>query len=1617
MAYLSAKTGGQLALRKISLSLYGAIQLEDLIIRDKNSDTLLFSHHLLVDLNLPALLNKEVRLNSLEVNKFTGHVSRNTSGFNFDFITNAFTSQHPDSIQAKQEDRKNWQFSIKILHLKDVFLTYHDQLSGTNANLHMGNLVTTIRNMDLSHKKIDIQSIRLDSSFVSLVQNTPLRADTTPGSSPDFDMKVSDVLISQVKTSYKNKIDQSSLEAQIGELRLHVTTMNLVKQQADLSKLLLSGSTLIYTQDTQPVSRPGKKVLTSTKSGANSWQLQLKALDLKNNLLAYTDNSAAPLAEGMDYRHLRLKDLNVNARNITASPEKVDMELTDMNFKERSGFQLLKFKSSIVYDKHHMLLSELDLQTSHSQLKGHLGVNYNSLQYVADSIGKTGVMLQLHHSSLAAADVLFFAADLARNAYFPKNKGEVIVMDGEVAGTVDHLSLKDLNVKIGSGTSAMVNGKLEYVLHPKRLYAQFTSFKITSSKQDILSLLPQTAIPQTLGLPEHFLAEGSFTGYLQNFNAKLKAETSFGNVTLEVIMEPHTLNKPGPYRLTIHTEKLDLGKLLKQPSLGSMTLESTLEGARWDLARWESKIKLEVTEAVLKGYSYKDISLSGVMTSKSFVGTAQANDPNLSFVFNGGVNFDLQHPAATFTLDLKEANLKALNLSKQKLQVSTYITSDIHDHFKNPIGKVDISKLLVIRENKKYMLDSLVIRSEEKDSLFDVSIRSEFLQADMAGDFAVSQLPDALLDQMNEYFKRQPAVPNKSTLLQKFKFTLDLTDPEILRGAMIPGLEKIDPFSIKGSYNSETMSLNVQAFIPQVIYSGVKLDSMKLTISSDRQHLGYQLHLAELSNPSLKFENLSLDGQLKDNGLGFQFSTRKDDSSQVLGIGGSLKSEAMKQYVLHLNQELILNAEAWNVDPSNSLTFTPTGLYANNLAISNGTSTLAVNSPEKSELAPLEVKFTDFDLATFSQLIENNKDLLRGLVNGQVTFEKQQGALAFKSDLRIRNLVFNAVPVGTITLKADNFESREKYALQLQIEGNGNDLLICGSYNTAEKPAAVDLEMNIHHLNLSSIEPFTFGQVTRMSGSMNGKVNLTGSIIKPSLSGELNFKESKFRPRLLNSYLTIHEGQLSFSDNKALMNNLVLYDSLSNKAILSGFADIHDLKAVVMDFQIKTDNFLALNTTWKDNSLYYGRIFLDSDIHLKGTVNAPTVDVKARLNKGSSLTYVKPEELVSKNESKGIVEFIDTLHRDSTAMVRRNDSLKTITTAKGIELYATINFDKTVQLKMMVDPESGDSLFVVGGGSLDFNLDRSGRSTLTGKYNISDGGYHLTISDIVKRDFKIEKGSSITWSGDVLDAYLDLSAIYTIKTSPIDLVQNEVAAMTEAEKNKYRNTLTFLVYLKMTGFISSPEITFDIQLSPDDKGALNGAVNTRLGTLRLDESELNKQVFALLTLQRFIGDNPLDNGDSGGGLSSASRSSASKVLTRQLSTLSNKYVKFVNLDLGVNSFEDYSSGQEEGRTQLQLGVSKQLLNDKVTVRVGGNVELEGEKAQQNNVSDMAGNLSVDYKLTHDGRYKLKAFRENEYENAIEGEITKTGMGVLYIRNYNTWKELLSKPAKLDKKLE
>lgn len=1611
--YVSKKINSKVELRKISIAFPKDISLTDVYVEDLHHDTLLYAHSIKLNLNLFDLFSKKLELKDVYIDQLTAHVYREfpDTTFNYSFIPKAFSGEPTKEPVETDTTKKGFQFSIKNVELNRIYLTYHDTLSGTNADLYLGAFKTGFDEFDLAAKKIAVHTIQLKNTTAVLAQFKALKTDTTASEPFAYNLGVKEIELNNVKATYTNSVSYQDMRADIGALQVKPEKLDIKNESISVNSIALSKSAIIYTLNKNITADTLAKTVTqkepSTNQQKSNWVISLSKLDLKSNSFVYNNKNELPATKGMDFNYLQFYNINIDSKDIHVAPEKISLVLTDLSLKEKNGLSLQKFRTNITYDQTQIELDNLDLQTDKSRISNYLGIKFKSMESIKDSIGNLQIKVNLQNTVVSVADILLFKPDLLDNPNLNIKPNTVVRLNCKLNGKVDDLAIDQLEIATLNKTALALKGHIQNVRDPKRMHADVALLKLTSSKTDIGNAVNPTRIPTSISLPEDFSVKGNFKGYTKNFDGAVFLTTSFGDAHADVKMNPAQGNKEQAYVVKADVSHFDLGKLLKKPELlGPLTMNLSVNGEGLSDTTIHAQLQTTVQEAVFNKYTYKDLVVEGVIDKKSFDGKASINDTNLVFNYSGRIDLDSSHPNYTFTFNLLGADLKALQVTKENIRMSAFIQSDLKkENTKNITGSAFIKNVKVIKGEEKYQLDSLSLTSSYKDEQADISLNSDILNANLKGNITLEQLPEALKKHFGSYFDLQQKDTLKKINPQKFDFEINLSDPSLLAEGLVPGLEKLTPFSIKGMYDSEAKNMKMDMNLSQVIYSKIIIDSLNLHIQSDPKELNCQLKVAEVSNPTLKLENIFFDSELSKNNLRFQLNTAKDDSTKMLSVAGNLKS-VNGTFNLKLEPTLILNNSNWLVDSSNYIAFGKSGIIVHQLDLRHEKQSIVVNSTETGEQAPLEIKFSDFELQTLSKIIENKKELVSGTINGKVLLKKQNEVSTFSSDLKIKNLIFNEIPTGDITIVADNNEDPKKYNVNLLVSGNENEIKMTGFYLAKANESSLNFLLDINHLNLKAVEPYTFGQVTNMSGALSGKMNITGTTSAPDINGTLQFNSCEFKPKIIDSHLRSENQKITFDNKKVQFSSFTLIDSLNNKAVLDGYVDIGDLKNLPFDVHLKTDNFLALNTTEKDNPLYFGTIYLDSDIKLKGTTQHPVINAKVALNKGTVITYVKPENTSGKSDGKGIVEFIDTIQIQKNIMTRHEAEMQSTTT--GLSVNASINFDKDAELKMLVDRLSGDSLYIKGSGQLEFEMDEGGKMSLVGKYRINEGGYHLTINDFIKKNFSVAKGSSVTWSGDITDPYVDLSAIYKLKASPVNLVQDELTGADLLERNKYQTLMTFLVYLKMNGFVSTPSISFDIQQPANERGALNGAVNAKLTELRGDESQLNKQVFALLALNRFMGEDPLES-SGGGSISSTSRASASRILTEQLNNLSEKYVKNVDLSLGVNSFEDYSSGQAEGRTQLQLGVSKNLLDDRLTVQVGGNVDIEGEKAKENNSSNVAGNISVEYKLTEDGRYRLKGFSENQYENAIEGELTKTGIGVLYRRNYNKLRELFSKP--------
>ncbi|MBA3900585.1 MAG: translocation/assembly module TamB, partial [Bacteroidetes bacterium] len=798
--------------------------------------------------------------------------------------------------------------------------------------------------------------------------------------------------------------------------------------------------------------------------------------------------------------------------------------------------------------------------------------------------------------------------------------------------------------------------------------------------------------------------------------------------------------------------------------------------------------------------------------------------------------------------------------------------------------------------------------------------------------------------------------------------------------------------------------------MPHLVYEGTTVDSLFVDVFTKDGALQYNLETALVSTASLTIPNIAYTGNIAKNLILSNFSISDNDGSVKFAIPLNAHSLQDSFQLTFYPGDFILNYEKWNVPEDNYIMLVDNGFIINNLVLERKGQSISVNTKGGKATDPLQLAFNDFNIETLSSIMEGEGDtLFRGIINGEVEIRDMQENMAFTSDLKISNFSYQNDTVGNIALQASSALDNV-FNIKAGITGFDNDINLGGSFNQQTK--ALDLSVDIKNFELASIESFVEESIHTISGRIRGEFDVKGTVDNPDILGNINFINAGFNLVALNSYFTMPDERIIFDEKGIRFPSLTIRDTLNNPVVINGYILTDNYRDMEFDLNIRANNFQALNRPEAQMDLYYGRIVLDSDIRVRGNLDRPVVDARIGLLRGTSLTMIIPETQVAMHEKEGIIEFV-TVENDSLVALNGEDIAQDTMRAeiRGIELTANVTIDEQTRFKIIIDESTGDFLEIQGGGTVSFSIDPSGAMALTGIYEIREGQYQLSFYNMVRREFTIRPGSSLSWTGDPLNATVDISAIHTVRTSPADLMASQ--AVDEQQRKALRGILPFQVFLNMRGELLSPDIDFNINLPDDRKGALGGTVHSRLTLLNEQESELNKQVFALLILGRFIAEDPLE-ATGGGGVTGTARSSGSRVLTQQLNQLSDRYITGFDLDFDVESYEDYGAADIEGRTELQIGLSREFFDERLRVEVGGRVDLEGERRrQQRNVSDIAGDVAVEYLLSEDGIYRLRAFRRNEFQMLLDGEIIETGLALIYTREFTRFREIFRRRAKVE----
>ncbi|HXB93325.1 MAG TPA: translocation/assembly module TamB domain-containing protein, partial [Puia sp.] len=829
--------------------------------------------------------------------------------------------------------------------------------------------------------------------------------------------------------------------------------------------------------------------------------------------------------------------------------------------------------------------------------------------------------------------------------------------------------------------------------------------------------------------------------------------------------------------------------------------------------------------------------------------------------------------------------------------------------------------------------------------------------------------------------------------------------------AYMPTLKGTDTLGAFVSFNSDRNDLHLLMKDPHInigeqqILSEVSITAGTTGMGSGNGKLAYSVNIAGGHGSGFEIQQTSLSGFLQRDQLFTDLllkDARGKDRYRLVGRLDRLKGGVKFQ----LNPDsLLLNYEKWRVGRDNYFQTGSAGIIVHDLTISNGNDSLSVNSNPPSPNAPIDVRFANFRLNTLSHFVEQDSLGVDGLLNGQAQVKNIQSTPIFTSDLLVKSLSFKKDTLGDLAIKINN-EKANAFAADISLEGHQNDIKVKGEYYSGE--SRMNINLNLGQVSLQTFNHVAESVVGDMHGYLKGQLAVSGTFNQPLIKGNLHFDSARMTPVVSGEPLRLSKDNIEFDQDGFNFSQFSLQDSAGNKLTVDGNVYTHDYKTYSFDISVNAGNFRLVNAPEDNSRQFYGSLNLDAAANLTGSIDNLKVDGDLRVNKKTNFYFVLPGSDPEVVDRLGVIRFIDRSQPGDTLVDRAAQQLRSKSSAiKGMDIALNIQTDSSAIFTVVIDERTGDALNIRGRSNLVFGMDKSGKTDLTGSYEVESGSYNLSL-DVLKRKFDIQRGSSITWTGDPKTATLDINATYTANTASIDLIANEVAGRPEADVNKFKQKLPFLITLKMEGELLKPKITFDISL-PANVLTLWPDVDQKLQQIRNEESELNKQVFALLLLNRFVGEDPLQSQAGGGStLGNMAFQSASQILTNQLDNLAGSLIKGVEIHFDLNNQQDFSTGSETDYTELNVSVSKRLFDDRVTVNVGSDFDVQGTNNPGQNASNLAGDVAVDYRLSKDGRYMVRAYRKNQYEAVLEGQVVETGVSFILTFDYNKFRELFGK---------
>ncbi len=1341
---------------------------------------------------------------------------------------------------------------------------------------------------------------------------------------------------------------------------------------------------------------------SNNKEQTNSkWNIKFDELELNNVSFIYkNENEEIKLGKNINFNNVFFKNTYANISSLKLNNDSIFADIKSLKTKEQSGFELSDFKAITKINSKRLIFDSLIILTPQTKIEGSIKFYSNNWNDYDNFISKIKLNSYINKSSyLSFKDIAYFASDL-------NGLEDRVFLSGKLKGFINELKLNKFNLTYGKNTR--FNGDITVIGLAKIETSQWQieAKEISANYEDLtlISKYPFTEgkkinLPIELKRLGLISFHGRIHGCLSNFSSSGKFTTELGNVETQIKI--NKINNDIEYQGNIKSEHFNLGTLIDNYNYNDLSLDFDINGKSTDIKTIKAVIKGEIINIKYNDYLYKNIKITGEINEKLFNGNIICTDENANFDINGLIN--LKNDITEIEI---KSNINKLNLNKLNLVINNdtnIISSKIIINVKGKsiddlTGEINLDNVIYKTKSKIYKLSNLNIISDQRQGLNNIKINSDYFDANLLGEFKISNLKQSFLSFLFKYyptFFKNPLDSKKNN--DEFALNVRIKKFDAIKELFLPDLMISPETRIDGNFNAKENIINLKINSSKLIYKSISFNNLSLSLIQNDKSVLAEIESKSI-NPidSLTIENIHLKINSIDKSLSYTLDW--DNYKKPLNKGGLYGDMEFNKndVLLNINKIFIsIKDSSWQLTKPSSLNFSKTeGLKISPLEIKNNNQLINIyGNISENNNDSLLFRLDNIFLEQFNPILKLFKIKLFGDLNGKFALTNYQNKLAYSGQLDITKLIANDNQIGELFLKSNYFIQENKIALNGYtslgfINENGikqKNILFVGDYFLNKNDESIDIDFIAKPANINILNPLLEGILTIKNGYINGNGKIHGTPNKIKIDSKLKIFNSEVKVDYTNVIYNI-TGEIDIMSDQIRFTDLLLREKGTKAApqgTLNGNIFHSNFKEMRLDYDVTYKNMLLLNTTKNENNLFYGKLYGTGKISLFGNLNDIFMKINNTTNKNSK--FILPLDGPLEIEEDNRIHFV------------QKDSVK-IKTQKisGFNLEIDLHVTPDVLTQILLDQTNGDKLNVQGNGDLKININTLGKFEMKGDYILSGGDYLFTLESVINKKFDIASGSQISWSGDPLNADINVITVYKQRTS--------ISTLLNDTTNKSRIPVD--CKLNINGKLFSPNIKFAL-----DFPLIDATSKARIDNVLSDEAELNRQVFSFLLFKSFI--KPQIYNLSGGGVTAgnAAASTSSEMLSNRVSEFLNSYVKNLtgidNLQLGLN----YRPANKNNNETVDIAVSKQFMNDKITI--DGNFGLNNNS---NNSNNLIGDVNINYKLTDDGKYRLKGFNRSNDNTQITtagGPYTQ-GVGILYKKEFNKLfflKKLNKKTAK------